>query len=96
MLLVIQAHPRLRGDYAERLAQENRHKGSSPPARGLQQPAQCDGMNYRLIPACAGTTLIKAHKYAMFIADFLISPLTSEEHLMPHNNQVKPYALEHD
>ena len=70
--------------------------GSSPPARGLRNMIFESYALQGLIPACAGTTLIKAHKYAMFIADFLISPLTSEEHLMPHNNQVKPYALEHD
>ena len=70
--------------------------GSSPPARGLLFSRPFMRAYPGLIPACAGTTLIKAHKYAMFIADFLISPLTSEEHLMPHNNQVKPYALEHD
>ena len=51
-----EAHPRLRGDYNAEWGIKQGYKGSSPPARGLQQHRRNLMARRRLIPACAGTT----------------------------------------
>ena len=55
-LLVLRAHPRLRGDYSRGGIKKMNAVGSSPPARGLLHGDRLDAEDPGLIPACAGTT----------------------------------------
>ena len=53
-----EAHPRLRGDYLLHIGSIVFPQGSSPPARGLLISIfRMSGIK-RLIPACAGTTVL--------------------------------------
>ena len=53
---ISQDHPRLRGEYQLILLQSIGKLGSPPLARGVQLKPPCKQMNYRITPACAGST----------------------------------------
>src|SRR5690606_30010072 len=52
------AHPRLRGEHPPRGSLYKKSSGSSPPARGALSGCECGSCCLRLIPACAGSTLL--------------------------------------
>ncbi len=53
------AHPRLRGDHRHRERSTSATSGSSPPARGPPPARPLPGAQTGLIPACAGTTVLR-------------------------------------
>ena len=51
-------HPRMRGEHPLRRGGGVRHWGSSPHARGAPRGAQVRQLRERIIPACAGSTIV--------------------------------------
>jgi len=52
----VAVHPRMRGEHFTRVSFLVNKTGSSPHARGTQQPAETSLSDDRFIPACAGNT----------------------------------------
>ncbi len=50
------AHPRMRGEHPFQIAPNQSFIGSSPHARGARAAWTVQGLRWRLIPACAGST----------------------------------------
>ena len=55
-------HPRLRGEHSSREYWSACAPGSSPPARGARVRAEACRQVERIIPACAGSTMMSGHK----------------------------------
>ena len=55
------AHPRMRGEHADRAEAADGEGGSSPHARGAHTALAVHGRGLRLIPACAGSTRTGRH-----------------------------------
>ncbi len=51
-------HPRLRGEYSKKSSKLINKEGSSPLARGVLYCIQYSALRFRIIPACAGSTLV--------------------------------------
>ena len=49
-------HPRMRGEHSARSSVGRNFMGSSPHARGALELADAQGIDLRIIPACAGST----------------------------------------
>ncbi|VEJ33695.1 Domain of uncharacterised function (DUF2825) [Peptoniphilus harei] len=56
-LIPCRDHPRLCGDYKEETLAHSVAEGSPPPVRGLPINLKFKCVNFRITPACAGTTL---------------------------------------
>ena len=52
-------HPRMRGEHYPALSRMCRETGSSPHARGAQYAGTVYYDRYRIIPACAGSTVLR-------------------------------------
>ena len=60
-------HPRLCGEYYIRRLENDGEIGSPPPVRGILPFRQESGRVHGITPACAGNTLKKSCKYALFL-----------------------------
>ena len=50
-------HPRLRGEYSDKILGSSPSVGSPPLARGIPNPEVLEAMERRITPACAGNTV---------------------------------------
>ena len=75
-LLPPQDHPRLRGEYIRRRRFQKSHTGSPPLARGVPTRSTTACLEYRITPACAGSTLKKACIYVILVFYLSIFHLT--------------------